>query len=131
MKKTIILKFGNTKKEADSLVKLVISGKKTATSSRYDSSKKLLPKVDARSIITDSNNMPRCLIITTKVKVIPFKKVNKEFAKKEGEGDRSLKYWRTAHKEFFAKQLKKIKKNFNEDILIVCEEFKVLKTFKK
>jgi uncharacterized protein YhfF len=42
------------------------------------------------------------------------------------EGDKSLKYWRDVHKKYFTKELKEIGKEFNEDMLVVCEEFDVV-----
>lgn len=127
-------KFGDTKKEADLLANLVISGKKRATSSLYDSykyRKKPLPRKGIKNIVTDSTNTPRCLIIITKVEVKPFGKVDPTFAAKEGESNRALSYWRKTHKKFFTKRLRKMKKKFSEDILVVCEEFRVVKIFKQ
>ena len=125
-------KFGDTRKEADELVGLVILGKKRATSSLYDShinKKEALPKIGEKSIIKDSRNRDKCLIVNTGVRVVSFEKVSKTFAFKEGEGDRSLKHWREVHKRFFNRRLRKMKKKFNERILVVCQEFKVLKVF--
>lgn len=124
--------FGDNKKEADYLLNLVISGKKRATSSLYDSyiyKKRPLPKIGEKSIVKDSKNRDRCLIIITKVKIKPFGKFTEEFAFKEGEGDQSITYWRKVHKKFFIKRLKKMRKEFDKNTLVVCEEFKVLKKF--
>jgi len=88
-------KFGDTKKETDNLIELMITGKKTATSSLYESyqRKKIpLPKIGDKNLIRDSNEIERCLIITSKVKIKPFNKITNAFAKKEGEGDISLEY---------------------------------------
>ena len=47
----------------------------------------------------------RCLLQeerrTGKRKVVPFDLVDEEQAYKEGEGNRSLDYWRKVHNEFF------------------------------
>ncbi len=119
-------KFGDTKKEADELLHLVLSGKKTATSSLYKSylNKKQLPKIGDKSIILDSEDKERCKILTTKVQIKPFNKITESFARKEGEGDLSLKHWKKVHKDFFSKRTK----DFDEETLIVCEEFKIIKT---
>lgn len=133
MKKVKSWKFGNTKKEADYLLKLVISKKKKATSSLYFLYKNKplsLPKAGDKNIITDSKGQNKCLIKITKVTIKPFSKINSKFAYKEGEGNKTLDYWKRTHKKFFIKTLKKLNKPFNEDILIVCEEFKVLKIIK-
>jgi uncharacterized protein YhfF len=52
--------------------------------------------------------------------------VDEEFAYSEGEGDRSLEYWRKAHIRYFKRVLSKIKKEFSEEMPIVCERFKVV-----
>ncbi|MEK6825038.1 MAG: ASCH domain-containing protein [Nanoarchaeota archaeon] len=134
MKKMSYWKFGDNDKEADNLVNLVLIGKKRATSSFYESYKSKnidLPKTGDKIIIKDSKNRKRCLIVITKAAVKPFGKVSSAFAAKEGEGNRSLTYWRKVHKKFFAKRLRKMKKKFSEDILVVCEEFRVVKIFKQ
>ena len=53
-----------------------------------------------------------------------------EHAYKEGEGDRSLEYWRKVHEEFFTEELESIDQKFNEDIKLVCEEFELVLTAK-
>ena len=126
-------KFGDTKKEADKLSNLVLSGKKTATSSLYDSYKSKqvpIPKKRVKSIITDSKGFPLCMVLNTKVEIKKFKEINTLFAKKEGEGDLSLRFWRKTHKRFFTKRIKRMNKKFSEEILVVCVTFKVLKVFK-
>jgi len=52
--------------------------------------------------------------------------VAEEFAIAEGEGDRTYKYWWEAHEKFFRNELKAIGRVFSEDMLLVCERFKVV-----
>ena len=52
--------------------------------------------------------------------------VSKEHARKEGEGDLSLAYWRQVHKDFFSDELKVEQKDFSETMDVVCEEFKLI-----
>ena len=52
-----------------------------------------------------------CIIQTTKTTVVSFDEVSEEQVYKEGEGDRSLAYWRDVHEEFLQKNLKKQKLN--------------------
>lgn len=44
----------------------------------------------------------------------------------EGEGDKSLEYWRNVYIKFFTEELKEVGKQFNEDMNIVYEEFEVV-----
>ena len=99
--------FGGTPEQADELLELVLSGKKTATASAkwdYDAEDEPLPAVGALSILLDGTGRPRALIRTDRVEVVPFDQVDAEHAYLEGEGDRSLEHWREAHRRFFAEQ---------------------------
>ena len=44
----------------------------------------------------------------------------------EGEGDKSLRYWREVHKNFFKRELEALNMEFIEDMLVVFEEFEVV-----
>ena len=77
-------------------------------------------------IILDSEENAVCITRTTKVYVTTFDAVSEEHAFKEGEGNRSLEYWRKVHKKYFADELKAINRQFNERIELGCEEFEVV-----
>ena len=115
--------------DADGLAELVSKGIKTATCSAYDFYElegEELPKVGEYGVILDSQDEAVCIIKTTKVYVTAYDKVTEEHAFKEGEGDRSLEYWRKVHKEFFTEELKEIGQEFDEKMKLVCEEFEVV-----
>ncbi|MGM0379578.1 MAG: ASCH domain-containing protein [Bacillota bacterium] len=121
--------FCNTKELANRLTKLVLEGDKRATTSLYLAficENEPLPIKGDLNIITDWDGKEKCIIQTTKVEIKPFYQVTKEFAIKEGEGDKSLKYWKKVHKEVFEKELESLDKSFSKDTLVVCEEFKVI-----
>lgn len=66
------------------------------------------------------------MIRTVSVTVCPFNEVTDRQAYLEGEGDRSLAYWRAAHQECFIRELREdYRMEFKSDMLIVCEEFEV------
>jgi len=118
--------FCDNKKDADDLSDLVQKGIKQATTSLnyfYENEKEELPQKDEFSIITNWEGIATCIIKTKNVTILPFKDVTEEFAKAEGEGDKSLKYWREEHINFFERELNKYKLKFSEDMLVVCEEF--------
>lgn len=115
--------------EEDLLAKLVLQGQKTATASAYDLYQlggEELPQVGTFDVILDSQDQAVCIIEITKVKVVPFKQVSAEHAFKEGEGDRSLAYWRQVHEELFTKWLAEEGLNFTEDTGVVLEEFRLV-----
>lgn len=115
--------------EPDLLAQLVLDGTKTATASAFDLYElegEPLPKVGSYDIILDSQDDAVCIIEITKVSVVPFKDVSADHAFKEGEGDRSLAYWRQVHEELFTEWLAESYLVFNEDSKIVLEEFRVV-----
>ena len=90
--------------DADMLAELVRYGIKTGTSSAYplyEVDNEPLPEASGYSVILDSKDEAVCIIENTKVYVVPFCEVSEEHAYKEGEGDRSLAYWRKVHEAFF------------------------------
>ena len=122
-------KFGDSDKMAEELLNSVLSGAKTATSGLVISQeyyKESLPEVGERSIILDGKNAPRCIIETTKVLIIPYHEVDEDYALKEGEGFTSLKDWQVAHHAFFTRECKRMNTQFDENMKVVCEEFKVI-----
>ena len=44
----------------------------------------------------------------------------------EGEGDKTLAWWREAHWNFFSRESKELKITPNEDMILVLERFKVV-----
>lgn len=110
----------------DKLAKLTLDGAKTATASAYPlyaQEQEPIPEPGQYSVILDSREEAVCILQTTKVYVTPFSRVSEEQAWKEGEGDRSLRYWRKVHREFFTKELEEAGMSFTEEMDVVCEEF--------
>jgi uncharacterized protein YhfF len=125
-----VFSFGDSKKLADELVALVRQGIKTATCSAlmgYEKDQVSLPKKGDLSIVLDGNGNPVLVIETVSVVVVPFKEVSEQFAFEEGEGDRSLAYWRRAHENYFRRNHFE-NRAFDETMPLVCERFKVIHT---
>ena len=113
----------------DKLADLVLQGIKTATCSAYDLyqiNTEPLPQAGDYSVILNSSEEAVCIIKTIKVYVTEFKNVSEEHAFKEGEGDRSLEYWRKVHESFLTNELASVHKEFDENTKVVCEEFEVV-----
>jgi uncharacterized protein YhfF len=115
--------FGDGPELADELLGLVIRGIKTATCSIEDEPNTSTP--GERWIVLDGRGEPRCVIETTEVSYRRFDEVDANFAFEEGEGDRSLDYWRKAHRAYFARQGK-----FSEDMMLMCERFRLVEVFR-
>jgi len=121
--------FCEDEQNANALAALVLEGTKRATASlesSHHADGEPVPKVGDLSIITDWNGTPQCIIETTAVTIRPFKDVPPEFAAIEGEGDKSLDYWRRGHRLFFTEELQERGESFHEELRVVCEEFQVI-----
>lgn len=115
------------------LAALVVQGIKTATSSWYESydvTGDELPKVGEQSYILNAQDQPVCVIEVVRVDIKAFLEVDAHFAFLEGEGDKSLAYWRKAHEDFFTACAPEIGLSWNANTQhSVCETFKVLHIF--
>ena len=114
---------------ADELARLTADGIKTATASAYplyEPEQEELPEVGEYNIILLTDGTALCITKTTKVSLIPYRDVSEVHAYREGEGDRSLPYWRKVHEAFFAEELASAGLTFTEDMTVVCEEFEVV-----
>lgn len=120
--------FCDNEEDANELAKLVSDGIKRATASLYIcyKSNEELPKEGDLSIITDWDGIAKCIIKTTNIEIVPFKDVTKEFAATEGEGDKSLEYWKRAHWSYFSREMAEMGKKPADDMLVVCEKFEVV-----
>lgn len=115
--------------DADELARLVLEGAKTATASAYpvyEVEGEDFPKAGQYSVILNTQEEAVCIIRTKKVFVVPFCDVDERQAFKEGEGDRSLAYWRKVHEKFFTEELKNIGMTFDSHMKVVCEEFETV-----
>ncbi|SDS33814.1 Uncharacterized protein YhfF [Paraoerskovia marina] len=120
--------FGDEPEMADRLLDLVLDGTKTATSSAvwsYEDDGEPLPQKGDLSIILDADGAPRALIRTSEVEVVAFEEVTEDFARAEGEGDRTLASWRAGHEEFFRRTLG-VGREFSSEMPVLCERFTLL-----
>ena len=122
--------FHNNKEDANRLVTLITNGKKKAGSAPYFLYKEAaadLPKVKSKSIITDYDGTAQCIIEITKVDTIPFNQITKEYAALDmGTTLQPLNKWKQAHWAFFSNAMEQSGKTPTEDMLVVCEKFKVI-----
>lgn len=120
--------FGDEPELAERLLAAVLAGDKTATSSAlwdYDDEDAPLPVAGELSILLDGDRHPQALIRTTSVETTTFEEVDEDFARAEGEDDRTLESWRTGHESFFRRTLGE-GREFALDMPVVCERFELL-----
>jgi len=121
--------FCSDEESANHLALLVVQGVKQATAGllwSYEAEDEPLPEVGQLSVITNWDGDPQCIVEVTEVEVKPYNKVTAEFAFIEGEGDKSLEYWRRVHWEFFTMECEEIGKEPTEEMLVILEQFKVI-----
>ena len=114
---------------ADELGGLIAKGTKTATCSalaEWEADGEALPQVGDLTMVLSGSGEPLCIIEVTEVRFRRFKEVDADFAREEGEGDRSLDHWREVHRHFFSRSLARIGLNFEEDVMLVCERFRLV-----
>jgi uncharacterized protein YhfF len=114
--------FGDGPDLADELLELVLKGVKTATCSTEDEPNTSTP--GERWIVLDGRGNPRCVIESTEITYRRYGDVDAAFAHDEGEGDRSLSYWRSAHRRYFERLGK-----FSDDMMLMCERFRLVEIF--
>jgi uncharacterized protein YhfF len=114
--------FGDGPELADELLDLVLRGVKTSTCSTEDEPNTSTP--GERWIVLDGRGTPRCVIESLEVTYRRYSEVDAAFAHDEGEGDRSLSYWRDAHRNYFGRQGK-----FSDDMMLMCERFRLVEIF--
>ena len=113
--------------DADFLADLVLKGEKTATASAYDLytlEGEPLPREGTFDVILDGKDRAVCIVEITKVSVQSFNQVSAQHAFKEGEGDKTLVYWRQVHEDFFKDCLGEAGLTFTPESKVVLEEFR-------
>ncbi|MBH0236777.1 ASCH domain-containing protein [Methylobrevis albus] len=112
--------FGDSPALADELAALVLAGVKTASCDHARGPEPDYP-VGSRSVMLDGSGRPRCVIETLEVTLRRFDEVGDDLAFDEGEGDRSLRFWRAAHQAYFTRA-----GVFAENMPLWCERFRVV-----
>jgi len=101
---------------------LVRDGPKRATAGLlddYEADGDPIPAVGDYFVVTDAAGDAVTIIRTTWLDIVRFVDVDEQFAWDEGEGDRTLGWWREAHARFFAASGHAV----NDDTKVVLERF--------
>lgn len=118
--------FCDNEKDANECAKLVKKGIKKATSDsllgiQYRNEK--LPKIGDFTVVIDWDGKAQCIVKTTKVQLKPFFSIDEAYAKTEGEGDKSLSYWKKVHWDYYTRELEEFNRLPRESMILVCQEF--------
>lgn len=112
--------FGDGPDLADQLLDLILHGTKRATCWSAAEGVKGAA-VGVRWVAEDGQGRPRAVLETTALDQRRFDEVDADFAAAEGEGDRSLAHWRSAHQTYFTRN-----GGFAPDMLLWCERFELV-----
>lgn len=115
--------MGDSPELASELANLIKKGIKTASCGSFASyqQEESAPRIGSYNIILDGQNVPVCVIRLVSLQLVRFCDINEEFARKEGEGNLSLEYWKKEHQRFFIRE-----GHFSEDMELIAEEFEVV-----
>nr|WP_298995767.1 ASCH domain-containing protein [uncultured Allomuricauda sp.] len=124
-----VIHFCDNEKDANVCSELVNKEIKRATSHSLlglQLRKETLPKIGDLAIVTDWNGKAKTIIRTTGVKLIPYFAIREEHARMEGEGDKSLDYWKKVHWDYYTRELSEFKRLPRESMIVVFEQFEKL-----
>lgn len=108
---------------------LILRGEKRASCSLdywYSHEGEPMPIIGHLQVVTNWNGGPICIIEITSVEKCKYNDVSAEFAYAEGEGDKTLAWWREAHWQFFSLECDQLGIILNEDMPLILERFKVV-----
>lgn len=109
--------------------KIVVNKVKRATATSlwwFEKNNTPLPKIGDQAIITNWDGTPKAIIETIKIAPTPYNKITSEFAEIEGEGDKSLEYWKKVHEAYYQREMNPYGENFDENMMIICEYFQTI-----
>ncbi|EJO3996235.1 ASCH domain-containing protein [Vibrio vulnificus] len=115
--------------DANLCAELILRGEKRASCSLeywYSEKGEPMPVVGHLQVVTNWDGIPICIIEMTSVTKQKYSEVTPEFAALEGEGDKTLAWWREAHWNFFSRECVELGISPSEDMLLVLEQFKVV-----
>ena len=110
--------FGSSPAMETRLAALVLAGRKRATVWNGDLSSDTAPGMRWRVM---ADERPAAVIETISIERRLFRDVDAAFAFEEGEGDRSLLFWRVVHEQFFREE-----GSFAPDMSLWCERFRLI-----
>lgn len=99
--------LGHTRRLADTLAELVVSGVKRAHATLlrdFEKDLEALPQPGDHLVVLDGRGSPRAIVRTTHVEKRRFAEIDDAFAFEAGEGDLGLRWWLTAHRQDYAER---------------------------
>jgi len=121
--------YGDSPELSGSLLALIRCGRKRAGTGLLwacEADAEALPLPGQIELVIDHLNEPALICRITEVQILPFNEVSAVYAAIEGEGDGSLAYWREGHWAFFSRECRRIGREPDQRMPVVCSVFEVL-----
>ena len=121
-----VIHFCDNEQDANECAILVKKGIKRATTDSLlglQYRKEPLPKIGDFIIVTNWEGKAQCIVRITKVTFKPFFSIDEAYARLEGEGDKSLDYWKKVHWDYYTRELEPFGRVPRESMILVCQEF--------
>lgn len=121
--------FCDNEQDANECAKLVKKGIKRATTDSLlglQNREERLPKIGDFTVVTNWEGVAQCIVETTKVRLKPFFSIDEEYARLEGEGDKSLAHWKKVHWDYYTRELAEFERLPRESMIVVCQEFEIV-----
>ena len=118
--------FGDSAELADALLREVLHGTKRATSAlaaEFLDDEQALPRIGSHWIACDGAGKPRVILQSIWLKLGTFKDADADFARDEGEDDKSLESWQREHSKYWKRTEAAQGRVWDEEMLIVFERF--------
>jgi uncharacterized protein YhfF len=112
--------------------KLILGNKKRGTAHmKLDFERNNVPRrqIGDYWVLLDYDLQPFVLVQVSDIYEKPFIEVPESFAKREGEGDETLEWWRQAHYDYFIRQCEKLGIEWDDHYIVVCESFEVVEPY--
>ncbi|UWX55139.1 ASCH domain-containing protein [Maribacter litopenaei] len=121
-----VIHFCDNEVDANICADLVKKGVKKATTDSLlglQYRNEPLPKIGDFKVVTNWEGEAQCIIKLISVKLKPFFSIDTAYAQKEGEGDKSLEYWKKTHWDYYTRELEPFGRVPRESMIVVCQEF--------
>ncbi|ASV30018.1 ASCH domain-containing protein [Maribacter cobaltidurans] len=121
-----VIHFCDNETDANNCAELVKNGIKKATTDSLlglQYRNEPLPKIGDFKVVTNWKGEAQCIIQLTSVKLKPYFSIDASYAQLEGEGDKSLEYWKKTHWDYYTRELEPFGRVPRESMILVCQEF--------
>lgn len=118
--------LGHTRALADGLAELVAAGVKRAHATLlrdFEKDLEPLPQPGEHLVVLDGAGEPRAIVRTSHVEKRRFNEIDDTFAFEAGEGDLTLRWWLTAHRQDYAERGETEGFDAHERMELVLEHF--------